>query len=150
MVMQKFTSISELAHLLQDLRQAPPLKALPQHIVAHFCLDTCGILGAYEASFEDPAYLPTMSDGDSEAPQQTHCITTTPQHHEVLFEQHTQEYNALAGFCHTTYGSMEVPSPQVIIHPHFERAGKHYVGADKLLARKNKYNRFIPVGFEAS
>ena len=91
-----------------------------------------------------------MSDGDSEAPQQSHRITTTPQHHEVLFEQHTQEYNVLAAFCHATYGSTEVPSPQVIIHPHFERVGKGYVRADKLLARKHKYNRFMPAGFEAS
>jgi len=65
-----------------------------------------------------------MPDGNSEAPQQSHNISTTPQQHEVLFEQHSQEYKALTVFCHTTYGLMEVPSPQVTIHSCFERAGK--------------------------
>jgi len=70
-----------------------------------------GTLGAYESSFKDPAYLPmAMPDGNSEAPQQSHNITTTPQHHEVLFEPHSQEYKALTAFCHTIYGLMEVPS----------------------------------------
>jgi len=49
-----------------------------------FLFGTRGTLGAYESSFEDPAYLPTMPDSNSEAPQQSHHITTTPQHHEVL------------------------------------------------------------------
>src|SRR5882724_11967418 len=111
--MQKFTLIAELEHLLQDPMQFPPLKALPPHIVACFSLnlDTCGTLGACESSFKGPAYLPTIPDGNSEAPQQSHYITTTPQHHEVLFEQHTQEYKALTSFCHTTCGLIEVPSP---------------------------------------
>ena len=149
--MQKFTLIVELAHLLQDPMQAPPLKALPPHIVACFSLDTHGTLGAYESSFEDPAYLPmAMPDGNSEAPQQSHNITTTPQQHEVLFEQHSQEYKALTVFCHTTYGLMEVPSPQVIIHSCFERAGKCYVGTDKFVAQNKNHNRFIPACFQAS
>ena len=84
--MQKFTLIVELAHLLQDPMQAPPLKDLPPHTVACFSLDTHGTLGAYESSFKDPAYLPmAMPDGNSEAPQQSHNITTTPQNHDVLF-----------------------------------------------------------------
>jgi len=149
--MQKFTLIVELAHLLQDPMQAPPLKALPPLIVACFSLDTRGTLGAYESSFEDPDYLPmAMPDGNSEAPQQSHNITTTPQQHEVLFEQHSQEYKALTVFCHTTYGLMEVPSPQVIIHSCFERAGKRYVGTDKFVAQKKNHNRFIPACFQAS
>ena len=88
--MQKFTLILELAHLLQDPMQAPPLKALTPHIVACFSLDTRCTLGAYESSFEDPVYLPmAIPDGNSETPQQSHNITTTPQQHEVLFEQHS-------------------------------------------------------------